>query len=72
MILIVTAEQVPGPVEAAAWPAGVVAVESTRRQIAKLLEQPASPAARARRRRGSNQPSLKELTLDEYHCCEPK
>jgi site-specific DNA-methyltransferase (adenine-specific) len=48
MILIVTAEQAPGPAEAAAWPGCVVALDSTRRQIAKLLEQPALSVARSR------------------------
>jgi site-specific DNA-methyltransferase (adenine-specific) len=48
MILIVTAELGPGVADAVAWPPRVVAVDSTRRQIAKLLEQPALAAARAR------------------------
>src|SRR5690606_8145157 len=47
MILILTGESEPRP-EASAWPARVVAVDSTRRQIAELLGLPRSAGARPR------------------------
>lgn len=48
MILIVTAPPGPDEAERGTWPAGVVAVDSTGRQIAKLLEQPALSAVGCR------------------------
>jgi hypothetical protein len=72
MILIVTAEQESSPADSAAWPARVVSLDSTRRQIAKLLEQSAMSVARARGRRGSNQPALNESSLNEHRPAEPK
>jgi site-specific DNA-methyltransferase (adenine-specific) len=73
MILIVTDAGAGPATSDSSWPERVVAVDSTRRQIAKLLDLPALAAlARARGSNGSNQPTLNESTLGVERRAAPK
>ncbi|HTV17189.1 MAG TPA: site-specific DNA-methyltransferase [Polyangiaceae bacterium] len=73
MLLIVTDDDPGGSAACDAWPARVVAVDSTRRQIAKLLGAATAIGGTSPRGRcGSNQPALNESTLDEHCLTEPK